>query len=138
MKKAYEFALENRLQILDSDLHRRFSNIVFAMQYVLKRYETIFPDFTDHSVIHSINVIEFCNQIIGEQIDKMNADEIYVLLLACYFHDTGMGISKKDYDAFSKKIDFGDYFLTHDINDFRLRHANYTFVHFIIYIPPYL
>ena len=44
----------------------------------------------------------------------MNADEIYCLLVACYFHDTGMGISRKDFEEFSKDIDFGDYFQTHD------------------------
>ena len=43
----------------------------------------------------------------------MNADEIYSLLMGCYFHDTGMGVTKKDFEAFSREIDFGDYFETH-------------------------
>ena len=38
--------------------------------------------------------------------------------MGCYFHDTGMGISKRDFEEFSKKIDFGDYFLTHDKNNY--------------------
>ena len=48
-----------------------------------------------------------------DTVKKLNADEIYCLLMGCYFHDTGMGIRKKDYDEFSQKIDFGNYFETH-------------------------
>ncbi|MCR4912030.1 MAG: HD domain-containing protein [Bacilli bacterium] len=81
---------------------------------MLSNYKLIFPNFTDHTELHSLNVIDFCNRIIGGQIEKLNQDEIYTLLLGCYFHDTGMGISKKDFDEFSAQIDFGNYFETHD------------------------
>jgi hypothetical protein len=60
-----------------------------------------------------MNVIDFCNRIIGSELDKLNADEIYSLLMGCYFHDTGMGIRRKDYEEFARQIDFGDYFETH-------------------------
>lgn len=111
--KKNDFALERKLRELDKDLHSRFSDTVFALQHILSNYLLIFPDFTDHTELHSLDIIDFCNQIIGGQIDKLNADEIYVLLLGCYFHDTGMGITLKDFEEFSKQIDFGDYFLTH-------------------------
>lgn len=113
-----DFALERRLSELDKDLHQRFVDTVFALQHILSNYQLIFPDFTDHTELHSLNIIEFCNELVGDQIDKLNADEIYSLLLGCYFHDTGMGISKKDFDIFSKQIDFGDYFETHDRNNY--------------------
>ena len=113
MKKT-DFALERRLRELDANLHQRFTDAVFALQHILSNYKLIFPDFTDHTELHSLNIIEFCNELVGEQIDKLNADEIYCLLLGCYFHDTGMGISHKDFEEFSKKIDFGNYFDTHD------------------------
>lgn len=108
-----DFALEKRLKELDPNLHSRFTDTVLAIQQILNNYQLIFPDYTDHTVLHSLNVIEFCNQILGEQLLKLNADEIYCLLLGCYFHDTGMGITLKDYEEFSKNIDFGDYFDTH-------------------------
>ena len=113
MKKT-DFALERRLRELDSDLHQRFADTVFALQHILSNYKLIFLDFTDHTELHTLNIIEFCNQLVGDQIDKLNADEIYCLLLGCYFHDTGMGISHKDFEEFSKKIDFDNYFDTHD------------------------
>lgn len=107
------FALEFRLRELDSDLHKRFTDCVFVLQRILSNYKLLFPEYTDHSELHSITVIQFCNLLIGDQIDRLNKNELYVLLSGCYFHDTGMGITKKDFDAFSREIDFGDYFKKH-------------------------
>lgn len=112
------FALEKRLKELKPELHTRFTNTVLAIQHILTNYKLIFPDFTDHTVLHSLNVLEFCNKLIGNQIDKLNADEIYCVLLGCYFHDTGMGITVRDFEEFSKEIDFGNYFDTHDRDNY--------------------
>ena len=109
----YDYAMERRLHDLSPELHDRFTESVFGLQHILSNYLLIFPTFTDHTELHSLNVIDFCNRIIGNRIENLNADEIYTLLMGCYFHDTGMGISKKDYHEFSQKIDFGDYFDTH-------------------------
>ena len=114
----YDFSLERRLRKLDDGLHQRFTDTVFALQRVLSNYKLIFPDFTDHTELHSLNIIDFCNRLIGDQIDKLNADEIYVLLLGCYFHDTGMGVSHNDFEEFSKQIDFGNYFETHSKDNY--------------------
>ena len=109
-----EFGLERRLKELDPELHRRFADTVFAMQHALTRYQMLFPGYTDHTMLHSLSVIDFCNQLIGPaRLLQLNADEIYVLLVSCYLHDIGMGISQRDYDEFSKTIDFGTYFENH-------------------------
>ena len=113
MSSGYDYAMERRLRELNPDLHERFAESVFGLQHILSNYQLIFPTFTDHTALHSLNVIDFCNRIIGAEIDKLNADEIYSLLMGCYFHDTGMGIRRKDYDEFTRQIDFGDYFETH-------------------------
>lgn len=113
----HDYAMERRLRELDPALHRRFTDAVFGLQHVLSNYKLLFPEFTDHTELHSLTVIDFCNRIIGDQLERMNADEIYALLMGCYFHDTGMGISEKDYEAFSGEIDFGDYFETHSPED---------------------
>ena len=107
------FAMERRLRELDGALHRRFTDAVFGLQHVLSNYKLLFPEYTDHTELHSLTVVDFCNRLIGDRLEKMNADELYVLLMGCYFHDTGMGISRKDYDSFCREIDFGDYFSTH-------------------------
>jgi len=118
MSKQYDFSLERRLRELDPKLHQLFADTVFALQQILSNYQLIFPDFTDHTELHTLNVIDFCNNLIGKQVDQLNADEIYVLLLGCYFHDTGMGISHHDFEEFSKNIDFGNYFDTHERDNY--------------------
>ena len=104
-KEETDYLLERRLRELDRDLHRRFKDTVFSTQRILTRFKLLFPEYTDHSELHTMTVIDSCNRLIGtEQIDKLNADEIYILLTACYFHDVGMGISEKDYEAFKDEI----------------------------------
>ena len=116
-QQAHDYAMERRLCQLDPALHKRFTDAVFALQFNLSKYQLIFPEYTDHSILHSLTVIHFCNQLIGDQIDRMNADELYILLSACYLHDTGMGVAMKDYREFSQRIDFGNYFENHSRED---------------------
>ena len=116
--KNYDFSLERRLKELDPYLHSLFVDTVFSLQQILSNYQLIFPLFTDHTELHSLNIIEFCNKLIADQVDKLNADEIYCILLGCYFHDTGMGVSRGDFEEFSKQIDFGNYFETHSRDNY--------------------
>ena len=110
MEDPQEFLLEKRLRELDPALHRGFTNTVFALQNMLGRFRLMFPEYTDHSQFHCINVLEFCNAIVGpEQIRRLNADEIYVLLMSCYLHDTGMAMTPKDYDAFRDELGCREY-----------------------------
>ena len=112
-----EFQMEYRLRDLDPGLHRRFTDTVFALQHYLTQYQLVFPAYTDHSDLHSLTVIRFCNELAGDQVSRMNADEIYCLLMGCYLHDTGMGITEKDYQEFREKIGFGAYPETHDMSN---------------------
>ena len=114
----YDFSLERRLKELDPFLHSRFVDMVFSLQQILSNYQLIFPLFTDHTELHSLNIIEFCNKLIADQVFQLNADEIYCILLGCYFHDSGMGVSRSDFEEFSKQIDFGDYFETHSRDNY--------------------
>lgn len=107
------FMCEQKLKKENPGLHLLFTNSVVCMQQMLHKYQVIFPSFTDHTALHSLEVIDFCNQLIGEQIQYLNADEIYVLLMSAYLHDSGMGITEKDYQEFRQRIPFGDYFDLH-------------------------
>ena len=115
-----DYQIEKRLYTLDPGLHQRFSESIFVLQKLLTDYLQYFPEFTDHAETHSLAVIDYCNNLMGEDnINRMNADELYVLLMGCYLHDVGMGIAMKDYKEFSEYIDFGDYFETHEDPDVR-------------------
>lgn len=116
-----DYLLEQRLFQLDPQLHRRFTNTVSIMPLSLDSYRRLFPEYTDHSIFHSMNVLQFCNDLIGEeQIERMSAYECYVLLMSCYLHDIGMGISESDYEEFKVHLDYEDYFRQpgRDVADF--------------------
>ena len=56
-----------------------------------------------------MDVLDFANHLLGPQVEDLSAAECYVLLMACYLHDIGMGVSKKDFDAFIGQMDLRDY-----------------------------
>ena len=112
------FLIENRLKEGSPELHRRFRDSVLVLDMILSKYLTRFPTFTDHSMLHSLTVLDYCNSIIGEdQVGMLSPEECYVVCMACYLHDSGMGVNDKDYEEFSAQIDFGDYFEGHDRNN---------------------
>ena len=48
---------------------------------MMDKVKALFPDFTDHSVRHAMIVTDFIDRLIGEKnIEKMNVDEVYLLL----------------------------------------------------------
>ena len=105
MNSGTDFILEKRLKELRPDYHELFSATAFVSAHALDKYRLYFPDYTDHSMLHAMQVIDFCNRLIGpENMTKLNADEIYVLLESAYLHDSGMGISDADYMALKEKI----------------------------------
>ena len=115
MIRESDFYLEKALREKDPRLHEIFKNCVAVMSVALDNYRHWFPTYTDHSMQHALNVIALCNSIIGPgNCDKMNADEVFIMLLGCYFHDIGMGISKSDFSEFAH--DFGNGIKVPDIN----------------------
>ena len=113
-----DYLLENKLRLENKDLHRMTRDSAAVLQKMLESFLPRFPDFTDHTILHSMDVLEYCNMLIGEeQIERLSAAECYVLIMSCYLHDIGMGINQKNYEELSKKIDFGDYFETHSRDD---------------------
>lgn len=106
-----EFSCEEKLMKLCPELHKKYSDSVFASIRVLTNYRAIFPDYTDHSYLHTMNVLEYSNRIIGSNIDTLNCGEIYTLMMAVSLHDTGMGISDTDYAEFITEPALADYAL---------------------------
>ncbi len=110
----YDYLLEKKLKSEAPELHTRFKDTVLVVGHLLSRYRQLFPEYTDHSELHSVTVIDACNRLIGpKQIDKLNVDEIFVLLMASYLHDVGMGIGENEYEEFKDKMDEKGYFEKH-------------------------
>lgn len=105
MNDTHDFLLEKRLQNEAPDLHRRVTDSVAMLYTMLESFLSWFPDFTDHSLLHSLDVLDYSNQILGDQVWALNTLECYVLVMACYLHDVGMGISRKDFEVFEKELE---------------------------------
>ena len=111
MEDSLLFGMEKRLRELDPALHRRFTDAVPAVWNMLFRYKRYFPEYNDHSGLHSMGVMEYCSLLAGQdQVPCLNGDELYVLLMSCLLHDAGMGISPEEFEEFIGRLDLEEYF----------------------------
>jgi hypothetical protein len=108
-----EFMLEKRLKEEAPDLHRRMTDSVVVLQEMLNAFLTWFPDFTDHSTLHSMDVLYYCNELLGEQVSLLTIPECYALVMACYLHDVGMGMPRDSFQDFTQKLGMEDYWRKH-------------------------
>ncbi|MBO5474394.1 MAG: HD domain-containing protein [Lachnospiraceae bacterium] len=99
-----EYGIEKRLRELNKDLHERYRNCVTVAGQILGRYENYFPDFTDHTLLHTLDILDLCNRLIGEQITLLTDDDLYVLMMGALFHDVGMGVSYSDFEEFGRVL----------------------------------
>lgn len=82
---------------------------------------------TDHSLLHSMNVLRYCNEILGvDGVNDMNAGECYVLVMSCYLHDIGMAIGDRDYAALVDDVVPRDWRDAHPDAGNRRRSAPFT------------
>lgn len=95
-----DFMLERRLKGLNGDLAYRYTCCMSLFELTLNRFLTTFPTFTDHTLLHTLSVTNLTNQLLREDIGKLNAGEIYIYLMAAALHDVGMGISARDMEGF--------------------------------------
>lgn len=108
-----DYLLEKRLAELSPSLHGRVESSIVALTGMLEGFRSRFPTFTDHTILHSLDVLDYSNKIMGPYVDSLSAIECYVLIMSCYLHDIGMGVNQKDYDEFSKKLDLSEYLREH-------------------------
>ena len=109
----HDYLLEKRLRSLDPALHRRAKDSFVVLQKTLESFFSWFPDFTDHSALHSMDVLDFTNRLLADRAEELSVAECYVLIMACYMHDVGMGISSEDYEVFSRELDLEAYKAEH-------------------------
>ena len=110
MENMDDFLLENRLKELSPDLSKRVSACVVVLGGMLDSFLSWFPDFTDHSLLHSMDVLYFANHLLGHQVEQLNAYECYTLIMSCYLHDIGMGVPEKLFDEFKDQLDLTEYY----------------------------
>ena len=95
-----DYLLETKLREENEGLHRRTKDSALVLQKMLESFIPRFPNYTDHTILHSMDVLEFSNMLLGEkQIERLSTAECYVLIMSCYLHDIGMGINQKNYET---------------------------------------
>ena len=109
-----DFFLETKLKEEAPELHTLVTDGVVVLQEMLHGFRKWFPDFTDHSILHSLDVLEFCNALMGEDaVRTLSPEACFVLIMACYLHDAGMGVTEKDYRAFSEREPLKSFLAAH-------------------------
>ncbi|MCR5775366.1 MAG: hypothetical protein K6G42_09810 [Lachnospiraceae bacterium] len=103
------YLIETRLMEEDEALHKRVDDCKVVLRHLLDSFQTWFPHFTDHSIMHSTGVLEFCNLILRQQVYSLSLIECYVLAMSCYLHDVGMGVTRENFESFTKEIDLDSY-----------------------------
>ena len=109
----YDFLLEHRLKELNRELAYRHTGCMSLFEQMLKKFLAVFPTFTDHTLLHTLSVINISNQLLRDEVEKLNADEIYIYLMACALHDIGMGTLDRDLETFIDLAGIRDYVNAH-------------------------
>ena len=109
----YDFSLETRLNQLNSELAHRHNGCMSLFEQMLKKFLAVFPTFTDHTLLHTLNVTNITNQLLREDVKKLRAGEIYIYLMATALHDIGMGVSDKDIESFIDVSGLREYVESH-------------------------
>lgn len=115
----YEFNLERRLKKLSPDLSNRYRSTAAVAEEMLKKLSLVFPHFTDHSFLHSLNVVNYSNQVLQENYTCFNEAEIYIYLMAVALHDVGMAVGEDKFEEYVRLAGREDFVKEHpemDIN----------------------
>lgn len=57
-----------------------------------------------HDAVHSMNIVEFINQFVKKWPNDLTEDEIFLLYLSAWLHDTGMIVERKYHHVYSRNI----------------------------------
>ena len=77
-------------------LYENYRDNCTVVQRMLEKYKKIYPNISDYSIMHFIDIAEFCDLIMDRQkLEDLNGDECYCLLMAALFAHTGFGLNQE-------------------------------------------
>ena len=81
----------SRLTGVEHQLSELLGAIIQFSTHHLSRVREFFHDYDDHSVSHSVQVLEYMANLMGqEQLEKLSVYDLFFLAAAAYVHDWGM------------------------------------------------
>lgn len=88
-----------------SMLFDNYKDNCVVVRQMLEKYKKDFPNISDYSIMHFIDIAEFCDLLIEKHIlETFNEDECYCLLIAALFTHTGYGLNQNDVNSYIKKL----------------------------------
>ncbi|AYN68107.1 hypothetical protein D1013_12360 [Euzebyella marina] len=88
--------LPAKLEKLNPKLFSDFEATKVIISKLLQQYIKNFPTYTDHSIEHTLEVLNLAGEIMTEEeINSLNSDELYILCTASILHDAGMCIPEE-------------------------------------------
>ena len=67
-------------------LYGNYRDNCTVVQRMLEKYKKLYPNISDYSIMHFIDIAEFCDMIMDKQkLENLNEDECYCLLSAAFF-----------------------------------------------------
>ena len=101
-----QFLLEKTLYERSKRKSATVRDAIYLVKPLLAEYTARFVTFDDHSITHSMRVLNNANLLIGDNVKKLNDEEIFLFILACYAHDLGMGVTDEYYkEHFNQAVD---------------------------------
>lgn len=84
-------APKNNKQTVEHQLSKLLDDIIQFSTHHLTRVREFFLEFDDHSVSHSVQVLEYMANLIGKKrLPKLSVYDLFFLAAAAYVHDWGM------------------------------------------------
>lgn len=72
----------------------------------IKRFPYYHPEFTLHDECHMLRVTELMARILGDDIEKLNAIEVSLLILSAFYHDQGMVPDADEWESIKGSPEF--------------------------------
>lgn len=86
-------------------LFHNYQDNCIVVREMLKKYKKEFPNISDYSIMHFIDIAEFCDLLINKQVlGTLNEDECYCLLVAALFAHTGFGLNQDEMNLYVKNL----------------------------------
>ena len=98
MSNFFEQLLKEKSSLQSSnDLWIQWETSKTFVPSILSMVVNIFPHYSMHDTSHSETILDNILKILGkEQISRLSATDLWMLLFTAYFHDVGMFVSKDD------------------------------------------
>ena len=86
-------------------LYENYRDNCTVVQRMLEKYKKIYPNISDYSIMHFIDIAEFCDLIMDRQkLEDLNGDECYCLLMAALFAHTGFGLNQEIMNRYINRL----------------------------------